>query len=46
MRATVMYRARDVRIENEADATTVEAEDALVRVTHECICGNDLWPEP
>jgi threonine dehydrogenase-like Zn-dependent dehydrogenase len=44
MRATVMYAAGDVRIEDVPDATVVEPTDAVVRVTHACICGSDLWP--
>jgi threonine dehydrogenase-like Zn-dependent dehydrogenase len=44
MRATVMYAAGDVRVENVPDAGLVEPTDALVRVTHACICGSDLWP--
>jgi threonine dehydrogenase-like Zn-dependent dehydrogenase len=44
MRATVMYEAGDVRIENVPDATIVEPTDAVVRVTRACICGSDLWP--
>lgn len=36
MRATVMYRAGDVRIEN--------VPDAAIRVVRACICGSDLWP--
>lgn len=44
MRATVMYRAGDVRVENVPDARVVEPTDALVRVTRACICGSDLWP--
>ncbi|MDE2070530.1 MAG: zinc-dependent alcohol dehydrogenase family protein [Gammaproteobacteria bacterium] len=44
MRATVMYKAGDVRIENVPDATIVNPTDAIVRVTRACICGSDLWP--
>ena len=44
MRATIMYRAGDVRVENVPDATIVNPTDALVRVTRACICGSDLWP--
>ncbi|MDE2500708.1 MAG: zinc-dependent alcohol dehydrogenase family protein [Alphaproteobacteria bacterium] len=44
MRATIMYKAGDVRIENVPDATIKEPTDALVRVTRACICGSDLWP--
>ena len=44
MRATVMYGAGDVRIDNVPDASIVEPTDALLRVTRACICGSDLWP--
>ena len=44
MRATFMYRAGDVRVENVPDAKLVSPTDALVRVTRACICGSDLWP--
>jgi len=44
MKATIMYRAGDVRVENVPDASIKEPTDALVRVTRACICGSDLWP--
>src|SRR2546423_2012277 len=44
MRATVMYGAGDVRIENVPDARVIEPTDAVVTVTRACICGSDLWP--
>jgi threonine dehydrogenase-like Zn-dependent dehydrogenase len=44
MRATVMYGAGDVRIEDVPDARLIEPTDAVVRVTRACICGSDLWP--
>src|SRR5947207_10961311 len=44
MRATVMYGAGDVRIENVPDARIIEPTDAVVTVTRACICGSDLWP--
>jgi threonine dehydrogenase-like Zn-dependent dehydrogenase len=44
MRATVMYGAGDVRVEDVPDATINEPTDALVRVTAGAICGSDLWP--
>ncbi len=44
MRATVMFAAGDVRIEDVRDAVIVEPTDAVVRVTRACICGSDLWP--
>lgn len=44
MRATVMYGAGDVRIEEVPDARIIEPSDAVVTVTRACICGSDLWP--
>lgn len=44
MRATIMYKAGDVRVENVPDATLKDPTDALVRVTRACICGSDLCP--
>ena len=44
MRATIMHKAHDVRIENVPDAAIQEPTDALIRVTRACICGSDLWP--
>ena len=44
MRATLMYAAGDVRVEDVPDARLVEPTDALVRVTRAGICGSDLWP--
>ena len=44
MRATVMYGAGDVRVEDVPDAQLVEPTDALISVTRAAICGSDLWP--
>jgi threonine dehydrogenase-like Zn-dependent dehydrogenase len=44
MKATVMHRAGDVRVEQVLDAGLIEPTDALVRVTRASICGSDLWP--
>jgi threonine dehydrogenase-like Zn-dependent dehydrogenase len=44
MRATIMYEAGDVRIENVPDAGIRAPTDAIIRVTRACICGSDLWP--
>ena len=44
MRATFMYGAGDVRVEEVADPTIVEPTDAIVRVTLACVCGSDLHP--
>ena len=44
MRATVMYGAGDVRVENVPDPRLIEQTDAIIRVKRACICGSDLWP--
>jgi threonine dehydrogenase-like Zn-dependent dehydrogenase len=44
MRATIMFGAGDVRIENVPDSSIQQPTDAIIRVTRACICGSDLWP--
>jgi threonine dehydrogenase-like Zn-dependent dehydrogenase len=44
MRATVMFEAGDVRIENVPAPKIIEPTDAIISVTRACICGSDLWP--
>ncbi|HEX3804296.1 MAG TPA: zinc-dependent alcohol dehydrogenase family protein [Solirubrobacteraceae bacterium] len=44
MKATVIYGAGDVRVEQVPDPTIKHPTDALVKVTSACICGSDLWP--
>ena len=44
MRATVMYGAGDVRVEDVPDSVLKKPTDALVRITASCICGSDLHP--
>src|SRR4051794_7302020 len=44
MRATNMYGAGDVRVEDVPDSVVKQPTDALVRITASCICGSDLWP--
>jgi len=43
MKATVYHAAGDVRVESVPDPKILEPTDAIVRVTHACICGSDLW---
>jgi threonine dehydrogenase-like Zn-dependent dehydrogenase len=43
VRATVMYGAGDVRVEQVPDATVRQPTDAVVRVVRSAICGSDLW---
>ncbi|GAA2059625.1 zinc-binding dehydrogenase [Williamsia deligens] len=44
MKATLMYGAGDVRVEQVRDSTITEPTDALVRITATCVCGSDLHP--
>lgn len=44
MRATLMYGAGDVRMENVPDPVLEQPTDAIVRVVRACICGSDLHP--
>ncbi|GAA4347247.1 alcohol dehydrogenase catalytic domain-containing protein [Microbacterium rhizosphaerae] len=44
MRATVMYAAGDVRVEEFLDPVIEQPTDAVVRVVRSCICGSDLHP--
>ena len=44
MRATVIYGAGDVRVEDVPDPVVQHPADAVVRATRSCICGSDLWP--
>lgn len=44
MRATLMYGAGDIRVENVPDPVVKHPTDALVRITASCVCGSDLHP--
>lgn len=44
MRATIMYGAGDVRVEEIPDPTLRLPSDAIVRVVRACVCGSDLHP--
>jgi threonine dehydrogenase-like Zn-dependent dehydrogenase len=43
MKATVFHAKGDVRVERVPDPSIQQPADAVVRVTHACICGSDLW---
>ena len=44
MKATVMYGAGDVRVEEVPDPVIQKPTEALIRVTYACVCGSDLHP--
>jgi len=43
MRATTIYGARDVRLEDQPDPVIKAPADAIVKVVAACVCGSDLW---
>ena len=43
MRATTIYAAGDIRIEEVPDPVLSTGRDAIVRVVAACVCGSDLW---
>ena len=44
MRATLMFKAGDVRVLEVPDPEIQAPTDAVIRVTHACVCGSDLHP--
>ncbi|WP_019855570.1 zinc-dependent alcohol dehydrogenase family protein [Actinopolyspora mortivallis] len=44
MKATLIHGPGDIRVERVPDPELHTSTDAIVRVTHSCICGSDLWP--
>lgn len=44
MRATFMYGAGDVRVQDVPEPVITQPTDAIVRVTMACVCGSDLHP--
>src|SRR5687768_10908558 len=43
MRGVVMYGPGDVRVEEREDSRIAAPTDAIIRLSHTCICGSDLW---
>ncbi len=43
MKATIFHAPGDVRVERVPDPKIQQQTDAVVRITHACICGSDLW---
>jgi threonine dehydrogenase-like Zn-dependent dehydrogenase len=44
MRGAVLYRPRDVRVEERDEPAIVQPTDAIIRLPASCVCGSDLWP--
>jgi len=43
MRAAIYRGAKTIQVEQIPDATLLAPTDAVVQITHACICGTDLW---
>ena len=43
MQAAIFRGAFDIQVEQIPDAAILEPTDAVVQITHACICGTDLW---
>ncbi|MEY4985756.1 MAG: hypothetical protein RLZZ359_642 [Actinomycetota bacterium] len=43
MKATFLYGAGDVRVEEVAQAKIEKPTDAVIRTVVACVCGSDLW---
>ncbi|WP_381801985.1 alcohol dehydrogenase catalytic domain-containing protein [Streptomyces niveus] len=44
MRATFLYKAGDVRVQDTPDPVIERPTDAIVRIVRSCVCGSDLHP--
>ncbi|HWG26764.1 zinc-dependent alcohol dehydrogenase family protein [Actinospica sp.] len=43
MRATIIAKPGDIRVENVSDPSMVQPTDAILRIVATCVCGSDLW---
>jgi threonine dehydrogenase-like Zn-dependent dehydrogenase len=43
MKATFLYGANDVRVENVNKPAILKQTDAVIRTVLACVCGSDLW---
>jgi threonine dehydrogenase-like Zn-dependent dehydrogenase len=43
MKATTIYGAGDIRLEDQPDPVIKRTTDAIVKVVAACVCGSDLW---
>lgn len=43
MRATILYGAGDVRVEDREMPTIEKPTDAIIKLAAACVCGSDLW---
>lgn len=43
MKAGIFYKKYKVEVEEVADPKIIQPTDAIVKITHTCICGSDLW---
>jgi threonine dehydrogenase-like Zn-dependent dehydrogenase len=44
MKTTILYGARDIRVEERDAPAIMNPTDAIIRISATCVCGSDLWP--
>jgi threonine dehydrogenase-like Zn-dependent dehydrogenase len=44
MRATILAKPGDIRVENVPEPEISAPTDAVLRIVATCVCGSDLWP--
>ena len=44
MRATIIAKPGDIRVENVPEPQIAAPTDAVLRIVATCVCGSDLWP--
>jgi threonine dehydrogenase-like Zn-dependent dehydrogenase len=43
MRATIIHKPGDIRVENLPEPQIINPTDAIIRTVATCVCGSDLW---
>lgn len=43
MRAAIIHGPFDIRVADVPEPVLTRGDEAVVRVTHSCVCGSDLW---
>ncbi len=43
MKAAIIHAPFDVRVAEVPEPQLTRADEAIVRITHSCVCGSDLW---
>jgi threonine dehydrogenase-like Zn-dependent dehydrogenase len=44
MKATILYKPGQIKVEEIADPKLLKPTDAIISLSASCVCGSDLWP--